>query len=73
MTADRIARMMIGWPAVAIGWAAGLLVFGLISVRYGYWRGLGLTDEEIGGRVLAREQARVKAPPEQQKQGPQGG
>ena len=48
---------------VAIGWLAGRLVtgtvFAAVSIRFGYLRGRGFTDEEIAARSApqsAREQ-----------------
>ena len=39
---------------VAIGWVAGRLVTGMafaaVSIRFGYLRGRGFTDEEIAAR-----------------------
>jgi hypothetical protein len=56
----------IAWVFVAIGWAAGALVTGIvfaaISVRYGYLRGRGLTDEQIEARVAAKQAAAQAAP-----------
>jgi len=45
---------------VAIGWTAGRAVTGIafagVCVRYGYWRGRGLTDEEIAARGARPQQ-----------------
>jgi hypothetical protein len=65
----------IAWVLVVIGWITGafwrglvflalvlwhkVLVFGVLSLRYGYWRGLGLTDEQIEATVKARAAARA--------------
>lgn len=53
----RALATAIAWVFVAIGWFLGALwrgiVFCAISARYGYWRGLGLTDAEIEAKVTA--------------------
>lgn len=45
---------------VAIGWLAGKLVtltlFAAVSIRFGYLRGRGLTDEEIAARSSDRSE-----------------
>jgi hypothetical protein len=69
----RVAATVILWLFVALGWILGTawrltvflallawhrgLVLGALSVRYGYWKGLGLTEDEILERV------KVKAEP----------
>jgi uncharacterized membrane protein len=49
----------IAWLFVAAGFLAGgswrALVFTGISVRYGYWLGIGLTDAQITARTAAPE------------------
>jgi hypothetical protein len=50
----------------AIGWLAGGIWRGLafcaVSARYGYWQGLGLTDEDIARRLAARRPAPAAQP-----------
>lgn len=63
----RTLATVILWLIVALGWVAGTawrtavflallawhrgLVMGALSLRYGYWKGLGLTEDEILERV----------------------
>jgi len=48
----------IAFVFVAMGWIAGAIVTGVafaaVSIRYGYWRGRGLTDDDIAARQAAR-------------------
>ena len=47
----RALATVIAWVFVALGWLAGGawrgVVFCAVSARYGYWRGLGLTENDI--------------------------
>jgi hypothetical protein len=56
----------IAWVFVAIGWLPGALVTGVIflavTIRYGYWRGRGLSDEQITARAEARRAAAQPQP-----------
>jgi hypothetical protein len=61
----RVLATVIGAFFFAAGWLAGALwralVFAALAIRYGAWRGAGLTDEDIAARAAAR--AAAKAPP----------
>jgi hypothetical protein len=50
---------------VAIGWVPGAAVRGIIfiglALRYGWFRGLGLADDDIRARAVARVKARQEA------------
>ena len=50
-----VLATIIGAVFFAIGWAFGGLwrgaVFCALAARYGYWKGLGLTDESIAART----------------------
>lgn len=60
---DRVTRTAVAVLAAVIGYPAGLVVFWLVCVRYWYYKGLGLTDQEIGARGYEREQR--KHPPQE--------
>lgn len=49
---------------VALGWTIGAIVTGLafagVCSRYGYWRGRGLTDEQITARAAAKAAASAR-------------
>ena len=51
---------------VGIGWLAGRLVtgcaFAAVSIRFGYLRGRGFTDEEIAARSSDRSEAEPGRP-----------
>ena len=67
VTCGQFLVAAIAWVLAAIGWVTGatwrllvflallswhkVLVFGARSVRYGYWKGLGLTEKQIMERV----------------------
>jgi hypothetical protein len=57
----RALIMIISAVFVAIGWIAGAAVTGVVfagvAVRYGYWRGRGLSDADIAMRAAARAPA----------------
>lgn len=57
----RVAATVITSVFVAIGWVLGRLwvgaVFCCLAGRYGYWRGTGLTDEQIAARMAPPPEA----------------
>lgn len=51
----RTVATAFAWIFVAIGWIFGVIwhgiVFIVISARYGFWRGIGLSDADIDARL----------------------
>lgn len=64
----RVLVTLIAGFFYAIGWLVGGtwrgLAFCAVSARYGFWQGLGLTDEQIGTRLAARRAAKVPTVPQ---------
>jgi hypothetical protein len=61
----RVLAAGFAWIFVALGAVIGGtwrgLSFCAVSARYGYWRGRGLTDEEIVAKVGAKRAAKLAA------------
>jgi hypothetical protein len=62
----RVLVTLIAGFFYALGWILGGtwrgLAFCAVSARYGFWQGLGLTDEDIAARLQAKAAARSPAP-----------
>jgi hypothetical protein len=64
----RVIATMFAGLFFALGFLLGGawrgLAFCAVSARYGYWKGLGWTDEKIAAVIAARDAARQPAPPQ---------